>query len=446
MVVDADPRDDSVEAVWDSGLFETDQSFDVPYAGEPLKPRTRYCWAVRVVDEAGNDSGWSEPATFETGLFDEEGWREGEPARWIESPTEPGAEGSVDLDAGRAHQKIERIWTPRYRRVPAGSVVRFRSAVTLPDGTVVEKAELVADGGRDVPVRARVNDTEVSAVGDDVAKALAAGENVVTIDVGPVDGESALVARLDIAVADGDPIVLVTNGSWECAVGDEWILAESRGLHGWPPLGRSPLSYRPSPCLRKHFEISAPIRKARLYATALGLYEARINGQRVGDQHFTPGWTDYAHRLQYQIYDVTEYLSTGANVLGAVLADGWYAGNVGWYGQFQYGDRRAFRARLEVEYEDGSTSSVVSDGTWRVGESEIRFADLQQGEVVDRRSEPVGWDTVTFDDRGWAPAVVVEPSHGPLEAQISPPIRVLHTIEPSTIEQREPGRYIVDFG
>src|SRR3989441_7703466 len=104
------------------------------------------------------------------------------------------------------------------------------------------------------------------------------------------------------------------------------------------------------------------VRAARLYVTSLGLYELFLNGQRVGDQLFTPGWTSYRRRLQYQTYDVTPLLRPGANVVGAMLGDGWYRGHLGFFGQRNlYGRRLALHAQLEIRYESGRTERVISD-------------------------------------------------------------------------------------
>src|SRR5918995_1634331 len=122
----------------------------------------------------------------------------------------------------------------------------------------------------------------------------------------------------------------------------------------------------PSPYLRKEFPLDKPVRRARLYATARGLYELHLNGSKVGDDVLAPGWTDYDRRVQYQTYDVTPLLAEGQNALGAVLGDGWYAGFVGFDPKHRgalYGARPQLLAQLAVEYEDGTTESLATDGS-----------------------------------------------------------------------------------
>ena len=121
------------------------------------------------------------------------------------------------------------------------------------------------------------------------------------------------------------------------------------------------------PILRKSFELAdKPVAKARLFATALGLYELRINGQRVGDHVLAPDWTDYRKRVRYQVYDVASLLKRGENAVAALLANGWYCGHIGNGGFQVYGKVPALLAQLEVTYADGSVERIVSDATWKV--------------------------------------------------------------------------------
>ena len=135
-------------------------------------------------------------------------------------------------------------------------------------------------------------------------------------------------------------------------------------------------------CFRKAFS-AADIRKARLYITACGLYEARLNGQRVGDFILAPGITDYRKRVQYQSYDVTGLLKDGENILSVQLADGWYRGSTGAWGiRNQYGAETKLLAQLEITHADGSVQAVCTDGSWDwSNDGPIRFADNKDGEV-----------------------------------------------------------------
>src|SRR6202012_214888 len=116
--------------------------------------------------------------------------------------------------------------------------------------------------------------------------------------------------------------------------------------------------------LRKSFRVASPVARATLYATALGLYEAHLNGHRVGDHVLAPDWTDYKKRVRYQAYDVTSLVKKGDNAIGALLADGWFAGHIGNGGYQFFGKVPALLAQLEVTYTDGSVEKVASDETW----------------------------------------------------------------------------------
>src|SRR5262249_22304017 len=123
---------------------------------------------------------------------------------------------------------------------------------------------------------------------------------------------------------------------------------------------------QPSPLLRREFDVRPGVAFARLYVTALGVYEAQLNGRVAGDHVLAPGWTSYAHRLRYQTFDVTDLLHEGRNAIGALLGDGWFRGRFGFDGGRRniYGDRLALLAQLEITYADGMTEHFVTDETW----------------------------------------------------------------------------------
>lgn len=147
----------------------------------------------------------------------------------------------------------------------------------------------------------------------------------------------------------------------------------------------------PVDCFRKTVAIEKPVKRARLYATACGLYEARLNGEKIGNFCLAPGHTDYRKRVQYQIYDVTAMLQSGENALCCQLADGWYRGSCGAWGiRNQYGTETKLLLQLEIEYADGTRETVCSDGTWDwSNDGPIRFADNKDGEVVELFRTPL---------------------------------------------------------
>ncbi|MFC5847220.1 family 78 glycoside hydrolase catalytic domain [Deinococcus petrolearius] len=205
---------------------------------------------------------------------------------------------------------------------------------------------------------------------------------------------------------------------------------------------------QPSPLLRREFDVRGPVRRARLYLSALGVYEARLNGRRVGDDVLAPGWTSYHHRLRYQTVDVTALLREGRNALGASLGDGWYRGRLGFGGGRRniYGDRLALLAQLEITYADGAVERVVTDGSWRASTGAILAADLYDGETCDARLEPGGWSEAGFDDAGWWAVREVGGPRPALVAPDGPPVRRIETLRPVSITGSPSGKTLVDFG
>jgi len=205
---------------------------------------------------------------------------------------------------------------------------------------------------------------------------------------------------------------------------------------------------QPNPLLRHEFEVRAGVAQARLYVTALGVYEAQLNGIVVGDHVLAPGWTSYTHRLRYQTFDVTAMLNEGTNALGAMLGDGWYRGRLSFGGGRRniYGDRLALLAQLEISYADGSSERILTDESWRAARGPIVASDIYDGENYDARLERPGWAAVGYDDHDWVGVRPVERDLATLFAPSGPPVRRIEEIAPVVISQSPSGRTIIDFG
>ena len=205
---------------------------------------------------------------------------------------------------------------------------------------------------------------------------------------------------------------------------------------------------QPSPMLRREFSVKAGLERARLYITALGVYDAQINGTPVGDHVLDPGWTVYDHRLLYQTYDVAPLLSEGQNAIGAILGDGWYRGRFGFGGGRRniYGDRLALLAQLELVYEDGSTERIVTDENWRAATGPILSSEIYDGEIYDARLERPGWSTPGYDDKDWSRVARLQRNLDTLVALTGPPIRRTEVVTPVSISRSPSGRTLVDFG
>lgn len=146
----------------------------------------------------------------------------------------------------------------------------------------------------------------------------------------------------------------------------------------------------PVDCFRKKLSVTGSVKSARLYITACGLYEARLDGEKIGNYCLAPGHTDYRKRVQYQTYDVTELLSVGNHTMTVQLADGWYRGSTGAWGlRNQYGTETKLLAQLEITYTDGTCDTIISDESWDwSNDGPIRFADNKDGEVYNANREP----------------------------------------------------------
>ncbi len=200
------------------------------------------------------------------------------------------------------------------------------------------------------------------------------------------------------------------------------------------------------PYLRKSFAVDAPVQRAMLYATALGLYEVHINGRRVGDHVLAPDWTDYRKRVRYQAYDVTALLQTGSNAVAAMLANGWFSGHIGNGGNEFFGKEPAFLAQLEVTYADGHTERIATDETWKSHDSPILSSDFMLGEDYDSRLEVQGWDQPGLDESRWIPVGVRDESARKLESQVMEPVRQIVELNPKTLKEASPGKWVYDLG
>jgi alpha-L-rhamnosidase len=204
---------------------------------------------------------------------------------------------------------------------------------------------------------------------------------------------------------------------------------------------------RPSPLMRKQFNLTGKISQATAYITAHGLYEAWLNGTRVGDACLTPGWTSYNKRLQYQVYDVTTQLKTGDNALGVILGSGWYRGNLGFSGQINvYGKDIALLCQVDITYADGTTESIVSDGTWKSSTGGIRYSEIYHGEIYDARMEKEGWTRSGYDDSEWSGVKVALHSKDVLLATQNEPVKRHETLAPLKILTTPKGEQVIDFG
>jgi alpha-L-rhamnosidase len=180
----------------------------------------------------------------------------------------------------------------------------------------------------------------------------------------------------------------------------------------------------PSPLLRREFTLREVPASARLHVTSLGLNEVAINGERVGAEFLSPGWSAYQGRLVVSTHDVTALLTEGVNAIGAALGDGWYRGRLGWEERDSlYGTELALLAQLEVTYADGSSERVVTDGDWRGSFGAVRASGIYDGTDIDLTLDQPGWATVGFNDAAWTAVHEVPLDLATLDLNAAPPVR-----------------------
>jgi len=197
--------------------------------------------------------------------------------------------------------------------------------------------------------------------------------------------------------------------------------------------------------LRKCFEAGSAVKKARVYACGVGLYTLFLNGKRVGDEYFNPNFNAYDQWLQYQTFDVTELLKEGSNIIGAWLGNGYYKGRVGWAGIENraqlYGERCALIAQIEIDYEDGTHQTILTDESWQSKQSPFDRTEIYDGEVFDARRLDEN-----FDGEGWEGTQIIQLDKGLLHARLSLPVRIQQTLPVQQVLTTPEGTTLLDFG
>lgn len=207
----------------------------------------------------------------------------------------------------------------------------------------------------------------------------------------------------------------------------------------------------PMPLFRKSFNTGRKVAYARLYISGLGYYEAYINGKKVGDRALDPGWFSYQKQVPYSVYDITSLLQDGRNVCGIMLGNGWYNvlplrmwGNLN-LRQHLAGGRPCLKAELRLNYADGTSEVIVTDGSWLTAPGPVIRNSVYLGEQFDARLEPKNW-TISERSSGFMKASVVKGPEGKLTVQMQPPVRITRVIKPVNVSQPKKDVYVFDMG
>ncbi|MCJ7777492.1 MAG: glycoside hydrolase family 78 protein [Sedimentisphaerales bacterium] len=457
----------NVGNLWDSGKIVSDRSNQVEYKGKPLKSSMQCYWKVRVWDKDGNVSEWSKPAFWTMGLLNIADWQ----GKWIGYETEPLA--NIDKEKAKLIRldDCKWVWFGEGDPRKSGQIRRrfFRRKIEISPDKTIKRARFRLTANNEVILF--LNGQEIHRIPGlkpsqtlDITGKLTAGDNTLAIESTNEDdaaNHAVLAGKLLIEFEAGQESILI-DGSWKASQTRQdnwqkqdfddagWHNAEEIAKVGDEPWGKpseDELILPPPSYLRKGFLVDRTVKRAAVYVSALGLYELYINGYRVGDDFFTPGWTDYPTRVYYQSYDVTKLLKRGSNAIGAILADGWYAGYVGFGRKREnYGSQPRLLVQLEVEYADGGRKVISTDKSWKAAYGPLVEADFLMGETYDSRKEMLGWDTSQFDDSTWNAVTVAGKIDSKVEAHPGVTVKKIMEIKPVKRTQPKDGAYVFDMG
>jgi hypothetical protein len=220
------------------------------------------------------------------------------------------------------------------------------------------------------------------------------------------------------------------------------------GVHGnGNNLGNIARKRTTVPLFRKEFSLTKKISHAYVFVCGLGQYELYINGSKISDRFLSPGWTDYRKTCLYNTFDVTEKLASGPNTIGTIVGNGFYNISRERYRKLviAYGAPKMI-LKLEVQYSDGSSETIVSDETWKTAASPLTFSSIYGGEDYDARLEQDGWDRAGFSDTGWKRSLIVHEPEGTLKPENDYPVTVAEVIKCKRIFTKKDTVYTCDFG
>lgn len=444
--------------VWDTGPVTTNQTSQIVYAGPSLVSHQLCYWHVRVWDKDGQVSSWSSPASWSMGILNQGEWT----SQWI------GRDDGSAWDTGSTFPQASWIWFPEGNPASSAPVGTrwFRKVFTVPAGVSVTQAiaTMTVDNSFTLYINGQAalsSDNWQQYSQADVTSLLTNGTNVLAVAAvngGTTANPAGFIGSLDLSYSNGQSNSIRTDGTWIAAnqlfanwnqtnfAASGWSNALVLGSYGMAPWNSFVKHYKAATHLRKDFNLAELPSRAVLYVTGQGAVEPHVNGVKVGQDYFANGWTDYALRSYYRAYDVTSLLQAGTNMVGGILGDGWYRGNVAFIGQNIYGTKTRLRAQLHLFYTNGASQMIISDGTWKAGFGPIREADMQAGETYDARLEAPGWDSPGFVNNTWSNATTGGELSPVIQSHPAEPVRVRQTLAPTSITQPRSGLYVLNFG
>jgi alpha-L-rhamnosidase len=450
--------------LWDTGKVRSDQTLHVVYGGKALPSRMRVWWKVRVWDREGQPSAWSASAQWVMGLLERSDWQ----AKWITDPesiTNVAARGPLN---GYHSQTTNTADVVKWVTIDLGQAQEFDAVRLFPARPYDWQPDTP---GFLFPVRFRIEGATQADFSDarvlvnrTAADELNPGTNAPTYRFASATARFVRLTATRLAPRDDNNFAFalaemeVLSGETNLGKGAKAVALDSIETGPWAAANltdgvvatvkpESAPGALPATLVRKSFTLPGSVRHATAYATALGLYELRINGQCVGDQLLAPEWTDYRKRIQYQTHDVAALLRPGENAIGALLGEGWYAGRLMAMPRFAYGSYPRFLLQVEIELADGRKQTVVTDDSWRsTTDGPIRAAGIYDGEAYDARKEMPGWDAPAFDAASWRSVQSFEPGPEQLVWQRNEPIEVTQELTPIKMSEPKPAAFVFDLG
>jgi alpha-L-rhamnosidase len=446
--------------LWDSGKIASNQTAQIVYAGAPLVARQECFWKARLWDGKDAPSAWSKPALWSEGLTAKADWQ----AQWIGFDAPSDSSITPEVRNRLSGQKWATAPWPDDKKNPQAAI--FLHGFDVPASTTVKRAVFHITPNQECDIQ--LNGREIGSVNRwemareiDATSALQPGHNNIRLLVTQADGYAPAVLGELVLETNAAPIVIPIDTTWKVTRAtsdvDHEVALEQPVAKDYQVVTLDALP--PAAYLRTEFTLNKPVKRATLYSTALGVYEFHLNGQKVGRDVLTPGWSDFSKRVRYQTYDVTRLVHSGNNAAGAVLGVGWFGSVTGFSrSQNVYGALPRLLAQLEIEFADGTRQIVATGPDWKGTDGPLRHADIWEGSEYDSRRALKDWDK-TGAPGAWSPvatgitrlpnadpAFAVDPATLKVEAENAEPCRALETLSAKSVTEPQPHRYIFDLG
>ena len=476
----------SGEYIYDSRKIMSSASVGIEYAGRSLMASTRYYWQVDVWDEKGSQFS-SAPTWFETGLYGTS-WNN---AQWIGSQNHTlspyRSRFTIDFDVQivRGSNNAEFIFGVKDEKNYVSLGLNISSSAKLilshtnngkttidneidissiiPENSKYDKHHISVNamGPRNYSLSLEINGKPIINPAPPRNNFMfmgnpATANRMFFVNTSETPNDYNVHCRI-YSIGFNQPKgqnvgfsnIKISEDAWKEVL---YVDSRTHNIAGdgipvfWAPGGDIS-----APMMRKSFNISKPVKSARLYATARGIYEFYINDKEVGVDYFNPGWTDYRYRIMYNTFDVTNMLSQGANGIGTIVGTGWYSDHMGFNAawQDQYGVKQSIMAMLKVDYSDGTSEVIVTDGSWKCYDhGPYESTSLFNGEDYNALKEVQEWTKGDFNDSEWAQVKIIDAPSATVEIQgyVGLPIRNNVTLSAKSVTEPVKGTYVYDFG